>query len=272
MKFALVNGQRVEAQPQLSGECPACGRAMVAKCGEVRVRHWAHKVGPRCDLWSESETEWHRAWKDLFPAEWQEFVQYAQDGERHIADVKTGDGWVLEFQHSYINPEERRSREAYYPQLAWVVNGLRRERDQARFLKSWGEGTQVRADAPARSLWSGEGALLRDWVGSRAHVFFDFGEPERLWWLSPLSDDTWSYVVRVARAPFIEAHLGAAASPGYRFGGFVEELGKLIPAEASRLRSLATDIAPPRPQRDILSLMRERMLRGQKQIRRYRRW
>ena len=272
MKFALVNEQRVEAQPQLSGECPACGRAMVAKCGEVRVRHWAHKVGPRCDLWSESETEWHRAWKDLFPAEWQEFVQYAQDGERHIADVKTGDRWVLEFQHSYINPDERRSREAFYPQLAWVVDGLRRERDRARFLKSWEEGTQVRPGAPVRSLWSGEGALLRDWVGSRAHVFFDFGEPERLWWLSPLSDDTWAYVVRIARTPFVQAHLRTAGAPGYRFGDLVEELGTLIPPEVYRRSSLAQENAPLRPQRDILSLLHERMLQGRHRRRRYRRW
>jgi hypothetical protein len=50
----------------------------------------------------ENETEWHRAWKDQFPPEWQEIVHLAGDGERHIADVKTGDGWVIEFQHSYI--------------------------------------------------------------------------------------------------------------------------------------------------------------------------
>ena len=39
MKFSLVNGRRQEAQPNLSGECPVCGQATVAKCGEVKIWH-----------------------------------------------------------------------------------------------------------------------------------------------------------------------------------------------------------------------------------------
>ena len=46
-----------------------------------------------CDPWWENETEWHRAWKDQFPADWQEIVHHAEDGEKHIADVKT-DRWL----------------------------------------------------------------------------------------------------------------------------------------------------------------------------------
>src|SRR5579872_4564917 len=103
-KFALVEGQRQEAQPGLTGKCQFCEKPMVAKCGKTRIKHWAH-IGKRtCDLWWENETEWHRAWKGHFPAEWQEIVHQAQNGEKHIADVKTDLGWVLEFQHSYIKP------------------------------------------------------------------------------------------------------------------------------------------------------------------------
>jgi competence protein CoiA len=127
MKFALINRQRQEARPSLSGECPGCGRLMVARCGEVRVRHWARKQSSVCDPWWESETEWHRAWKDQFPADWQEIVQHAETGERHIADVKTHRGWVIEFQHSYLKPEERRSRDMFYPKLIWIVDGCRLE-------------------------------------------------------------------------------------------------------------------------------------------------
>src|SRR5882724_2105651 len=87
MKFARTNGQRQEAQPNLSGECCGCGAPMVARCGDIRVWHWAHRSGRACDPWQENETEWHRAWKDRFPAEWQEIVHRAEDGERHIADV-----------------------------------------------------------------------------------------------------------------------------------------------------------------------------------------
>ncbi len=88
--------------------------------------------------------------------------------------MKTGDDWVIEFQHSYIKPEERRSREAFYPKLVWVVDGLRRKRDEAGLQRAWEESvTPFGANAPVRQVWSQEGALLRDWAGSRAHVFFD---------------------------------------------------------------------------------------------------
>src|SRR5262245_13731989 len=129
MKFALVNGQRQEAQPDLSGECPVCKSPMIAHCGDVYARHWAHKGSQLCDRWWEPETEWHRAWKDQFPAEWQEIVHHAENGDRHIADVKTDRDWVIEFQNSYLKPDERRSRDAFYRKLIWVLNGKRRKTD-----------------------------------------------------------------------------------------------------------------------------------------------
>ncbi len=170
MKFALVNGQRQEAQPNLSGKCPTCDHPMVAKCGEVRMWHWAHQGSRFCDPWWENETEWHRAWKDQFPDEWQEIVHHAENGERHIADVKTGDGWVIEFQHSSIRPDERRSREAFYRSLIWVVDGLRRKRDGGHFSRAWGKGESFYPSSSKRRVPSAGGALLRDWAGSRAHA------------------------------------------------------------------------------------------------------
>jgi competence protein CoiA len=115
MKFAVVGEERREAQPHLSGKCPFCGNAMIAKCGERRLRvwHWAHQETRTCDPWWE-ETDWHRGWKNQFPREWQEFIQRSETGEKHIADVKTDRGVVLEFQHSHLQPEERVRRENFY--------------------------------------------------------------------------------------------------------------------------------------------------------------
>ena len=136
MRFALFDGKRSEAQPGRSGECPACGSPVTAKCGELKVWHWAHQRGRICDGWWESETDWHRAWKRQFPDDWQEIVHRAESGERHIADVKTPDGWVIEFQHSFIAPEERRSRNAFYGKLVWVVDATRRIRDKTQLANS----------------------------------------------------------------------------------------------------------------------------------------
>jgi hypothetical protein len=206
MKYALVDGERREAERGRSGQCPGCGNAMVAKCGAVRVHHWSHAGRRNCDPWWENETEWHRAWKNHFPVAWQEIVHRADDGELHIADVKTGDGWVLEFQHSHIRSEERRSREAFYQRLIWVVDGTRRERDLSQFRRAWEDGRTRHADWSRRILHFPEGAAFRDWRDSNAHVFFDFGEEKWLWWLWPGSSEQRAYVHEVPRAEFIQMH------------------------------------------------------------------
>jgi competence protein CoiA len=239
MKFALVSGQRQESQPNLSGECPCCGNPMVAKCGEVRDWHWAHRGRRHCDSWWENETEWHRDWKGKFPVEWQEIVQHAEDGERHIADVKTSDYWVIEFQHSYIKPEERRSREGFYPKLVWVVDGLRRKTDVTGFRKALEQGTQIVAKFPALKIRSDKGALMRDWAGSRGHVFIDFGDEKTIWWLWPIAGDTWAYVIRVSRDEFIAAHRRAGAKGAHDFESFSAGLVGLVSDYESYCRAQA---------------------------------
>ena len=161
--------------------------------------------------------------------EWQEIVQHAEDGELHIADVKTDDGWVIEFQHSNIKPEERRSREAFYPKLIWVVDGVRRKTDKARFQKALDESVAPFPEyAQLRKVRSHGGALLRDWAGSRAHVFFDFGDKQALWWLLPNTNDINAYVTRISRAQFIAAHRQTGTQSDYDFDSVGEELIGLV--------------------------------------------
>jgi len=224
MKLALVNGQRQEAQPNLSGKCPACDHPMVAKCGEVKIWHWAHQGRRFCDAWWENETEWHRGWKGQFPVDWQEIVHYAEDRERHIADVKTDRGWILEFQHSYITPEERRSREAFYPKLVWVVDGTRRKRDRNQFVKAFEGGTPVGRNSLVRRTISDECLLLREWSGSPAPVFLDFGDEQILGWLVGKSPNGPVYVARFPRAVFLEIHRGTVTQD---FDSLVKELSEL---------------------------------------------
>jgi competence protein CoiA len=173
MKFAKVCGKRTKATKGAIGFCPACDSEMVAKCGSERIHHWAHKGTRHCDRWWEPETEWHRAWKEHFPEDWQEVVQYAEDGEKHIADVKISNDLVIECQHSHINPEERASREKFYKNMIWVVDGTRLKRDYPRFIK-------VRGNLRRTSLESyflvafPEEYFPSAWLGSKVPVIFDF--------------------------------------------------------------------------------------------------
>ena len=125
MKYALVNHERQEAQPRLPGTCPCCDSPVIPKCGRVRKPYWAHKSKQMCNSGKESETEWHRAWKDHFPKEWQEVIHVAENGQKHRADVKTDQGYAIEFQHSPIEIEERQSRENFYKKMVWIVDGTR---------------------------------------------------------------------------------------------------------------------------------------------------
>lgn len=210
MKYSTVNGERSEANPSLSGHCPSCGSTTISKCGKVKIWHWAHKGKLMCDPWWENETEWHRIWKGQFPKECQEIVQYAKSGEKHIADVKTSQGWVIEFQNSYIKPEERTARNAFYVKLVWVVNGMRRIRDKQQFLEILNEPNIVTMNGKpinphTRKVYLDDCALLREWSGIHAPVFFDFGETV-LWCLLPAGQKSYGYIVPFPRNEFIELH------------------------------------------------------------------
>ncbi len=123
LQYAVVDNQRREASPAGRGRCPSCGAAMIAKCGPRILHHWAHSSRRNCDPWWENETAWHRNWKNLFPEHCREICHTAPDGEIHRADIKTPTGIVIEVQHSSMTDAERLSRESFYGNLVWIVDG-----------------------------------------------------------------------------------------------------------------------------------------------------
>jgi competence protein CoiA len=174
MKFALVNGQKVEASKGTNGFCQNCGAEMIAKCGEFKVSHWAHRRIRQCDTWWETETEWHRKWKGKFPDNWQEVVHFDETtGEKHIADVRTDKGLVIEFQHSHITPLERRQREDFYKNMIWIVDGTRLQRDFPRFIKARNDCVNI--DNPMIfGIEFADECFPRNWLDSNVPVIFDF--------------------------------------------------------------------------------------------------
>jgi competence protein CoiA len=87
------------------------------------MHHWAHYRPKDCDPWWENETQWHRDWKNLFPIECREVSHSATNGEIHRADIKTSTGIVIELQHSAMADAERESRENFYGNLVWILDG-----------------------------------------------------------------------------------------------------------------------------------------------------
>ncbi|CAN5444394.1 hypothetical protein BH10BAC5_BH10BAC5_28450 [soil metagenome] len=125
MQYSLVNGLKTEAKPNLNGICMLCKNPTISACGALNIWHWRHISKKNCDDWWESETPWHREWKSNFPSAWRETIHHdPHTNEKHIADVKTMNGVVLEFQNSPIDLQELQSREKFYDKLIWVVNAL----------------------------------------------------------------------------------------------------------------------------------------------------
>lgn len=222
MKFATVNGTKTTPTPKLSGSCGFCNAEVISKCGSIKIWHWAHKSKLECDPWWENETEWHRNWKNKFPEHCQERIDYDEKNEKHIADVKTDEGWVLEFQYSLISPEERNSRNNFYKKLIWVVNGTRRKRDKAQFFKLIEENIILSPAPRIHGVYLDDSALLRDWSSSHHPVFFDFDE-DNLWCLIPPCEGYWGAVIEVPRSLFISM-FNRNESIEEDFNGFLNSL------------------------------------------------
>lgn len=237
MKFALITGIKSEATKGSSGFCPICGSELFAKCGELKINHWAHKGNRNCDPWWENETYWHRSWKGKFPIDWQEVIHFDNRGEKHIADVKTKNGWVIEFQHSYLKHEERRARNAFYGKLIWVVDGTRRKRDIEQFAKTLNKGTSLPSKSPVLRVCSDECSLLREWGDCHVPVFFDFGDGRVLWYLLYGFSEGSVYIAQIPSEYFIEVHSGDMTQKACNFDKFVKDISRLVTEYESYLRA-----------------------------------
>lgn len=244
MKYALVNDLRTEANRGSKGLCPFCGSELIAKCGEQKINHWAHKATRLCDSWWEPETIWHRSWKNQFPEEWQENALIDEKtGEKHIADIRTAQGLVIEFQHSFITPEERKSREQFYDNLVWVVNGTRLKHDYQRFIK--GKGTFIREKRGIYSFKYPEKYLPKSWLKSSVPVIFDFlcGESspviddyrEKLYCLFPVKVGNRVYFAEISRTAFVTNVLdGYWINRAQNFINWLNKLKKQIEDEIEK--------------------------------------
>ena len=112
MLYGIINGEKRRAQPNLKAICPLCGTELTAKCGAIKVWHWAHTLGNYCDEWTEGETKWHKNWKEYFGIEQVEVVVEKRH-KKHIADIVSKNGVVIEVQHSPIKAQVIEAREDF---------------------------------------------------------------------------------------------------------------------------------------------------------------
>lgn len=147
MKWAIKNEERILATTKDTAICPLCNEEVIAKCGEIKVWHWAHKNNFDCDNWYEPETEWHLNWKNKFPKEQQEFVI-----GKHIADIRTSNRYIIELQNSSISSKEITKRENYYKRMIWLLNAEKLAKG-LKFRKIKEDIITFRWKHPPKSWW-----------------------------------------------------------------------------------------------------------------------
>lgn len=113
-----IEGSKVRATPKANAICPLCEGSLIAKCGQIKQWHWAHRARD-CDSWYEPESEWHLNWKQLLDPQYTEVVM-----KNHRADILTAENLVIELQNSSITVEEITEREAFYGKMIWIFNAI----------------------------------------------------------------------------------------------------------------------------------------------------
>ncbi len=124
MQFAITldDNKRTKALPNIKAICPGCLEPVIPKCGEINIHHFAHQTNSECHLY-KPETEWHRAWKDIFPEECREVRVTNANGKTRIADVLFAKR-VYEFQTVLPSPEEIRERELFWTNEGYLFGWI----------------------------------------------------------------------------------------------------------------------------------------------------
>lgn len=179
--YAIVDGVRTHissAARMQHGICPVCGAELVARKGKFRAAHWWHVNGKRCDSWYQPKGPWHRYWQNMFPEDWQEVVmEKMEDGQlvRHIADIKTKGGIVVEVQYSPIAIESIEEREHFYEKMLWIVNMRRVESDL--WLETYIKRSEHLIEKNSVRAWvlpDSELMAHQKWCCAHKPVVFDF--------------------------------------------------------------------------------------------------
>jgi hypothetical protein len=121
LRFAIVDDMKQLPFREGRGFCPTCGGPVIAKCGSIKIHHWAHETRDECDTWSEPIGPWHLSWQDLARPE---FVEVTMGP--HRADLIGDGGVVVELQHSAIASDEIIERESFYNSMVWVFDAADR--------------------------------------------------------------------------------------------------------------------------------------------------
>lgn len=116
--IAIVEAERMTAEPGLIGKCQLCNGKMIPKCGNVKVWHWSHEANDH-NCTYKPMTQWHYDWQNRFDIELREIRTL----NNTISDILRKDNAVgIEFQNSPFDFNYVQKKEKSTPTVLWVVN------------------------------------------------------------------------------------------------------------------------------------------------------
>lgn len=169
-----------------------------------------------------------------------------------MADTRTVHGLTIEFQHSPIEANERISRENFYGDMVWVVDGARLKSDYSRFLSA--SKTFLPVSSGTFRVGRPEDCFHAAWLGSEKPVIFDFrGEAiienpkdmrNFLYCLFPVRLGQFGILTVLSR----EAFIGLAKNGGFSaWAGTTIDNIRQVNAERNESATLqrSTNVSPP---------------------------
>ena len=159
----LYDSLRQRATPKATSTCPCCRTALIAKCGSVKIHHWAHESLIDCDEWYEGISDWHLSYQGYVKEDCREVVV----GD-HRADIKLSSGKVIELQHSPITPEVVAERELHYGHMIWIFDA-----------EKWKKNFMMKSSSPDRMYFRWKRAH-KGVLACEKPIFFDLGNDEIL--------------------------------------------------------------------------------------------
>jgi hypothetical protein len=104
-----------------------------------------------------------------------------------------------------LKPEERLSRNQFYKNIVWVVDGLRRQNDWTKLIDVINKGVEFDTGLfnYIYTEYPEDSRILTDWINTGVPVLFDFGE-DALFLQLPTNTNNFAYLVPFVKLDFIE--------------------------------------------------------------------
>jgi competence CoiA-like predicted nuclease len=137
MIWATKNNKRIRASPKEKATCPLCNQEVIAKCGEIKIWHWAHKNKTDCEF--EPETKEHLNMKFFLKDKLPHLIIEYNLGFA-IADLYDKiDNVAIEVQHSPISKDKFLERTKNYSNngisVLWIFDNCLLKENCPEFLR-----------------------------------------------------------------------------------------------------------------------------------------